>query len=178
MKRNKIRKFLFENSVSNQYNKYIDITLSDKDVDIFDVHRDIIECCGRQPKISVQNASKLLIESSSHEESTKLLKLTSLGSSNVECTPNISLNTTKCLIYAPQLMNYSEEKLEKELFAQGVLRVERMKKKVDDAIVPQPSLILTMNALRLPDFINAAWHRFKTKLYIPRTKRCFYCQKF
>ena len=169
---------LYRKSTSNSYNKYIDLTLSDKELDIFEVHRDIIKCCGRQPKISMQNSNMLLVESNSPEESAKLLELSMLGNTSVTCSANFSLNSTKCMIYAPQLMNYSEEKLVKELSAQGVSKVERMKKKVDDAIVPQPNLILTLNTLRLPEFIHAAWHRYKTKLYIPRPKRCFYCQKF
>ena len=68
--------------VPSTYDKYLTIDLSSTNVDIFEVNRDIKKCCGREPRIS-QNSNKLIVESTSAEESNKLKNLTSLGGISV-----------------------------------------------------------------------------------------------
>ncbi|XP_064115050.1 uncharacterized protein LOC135221156 [Macrobrachium nipponense] len=82
------------------------------------------------------------------------------------------------MIYAPQLMTYSEEKLVEELKDQGIIRIERMKKKINGVLVPLPNLIVTFNSSHLLSIEKAAGLRFKVKQYIPRPRRCFHCQEF
>ena len=173
----KKQQYIPRTRTTNSYDRYINLSI-DKDVDIFDAHREIIKCCGRKPKISIQNSNNLVIEAGSLEESTNLLALSTLGGAAVQSTPNDSLNCSKGIIYAPQLMKYPEDKLQKELKDQGVIKVERVHKKIEGALIAQPSLILTIDMPRLPEFIFAAWHRYKIKIYIPRPRRCFHCQKF
>ena len=163
--------------VPSTFDKYLTIDLSSTNVDIFEINRDIKKCCGRELKIS-QNANKLIVETTSAEESNKLKNLTSLGGISVECTPHFSMNHSRGIIYAPQLMMYSEEKLLNEFEEQGVIKVERMKKKIDGALTPQPSLLLTFNSIRLPSILKAAWFKYEVKQYIPRPRRCFHCQNF
>ena len=118
------------------------------------------------------------MEVNSPEESEKLKNASSLGGVAVRCNPHFNLNTSKGMIYAPQLITYSEEILEKEFEDQGVIRVQQMKKRINGAITPQPGLILTFNAVRLPSSIEAAWYTYKIRQYIPRPRRCFHCQEF
>ena len=96
----------------------------------------------------------------------------------MECSPHVSLNHSRGMIFAPQLVTYSEEKLEKELADQGVIKVERIKKKVSGATIPLPNLILTFDSIRLPAKIKAAWYRYDVRQYIPRPRRCFHCQNY
>lgn len=77
------------------------------------------------------------------------------------------------MIFTPQLMTYSLEKLVEELKDQDVIRVERMK--INGALVPLLNLIIKFNSTQLRNVIKAAWLHFKVKQYIPRL-RCFYCQ--
>ena len=56
--------------------------------------------------------------------------------------------------------------------------MERMKKKVNGVPSPLPNLILTFDSTTLPDMLEAAWFRYKVKQFIPRPRRCFYCQRF
>lgn len=160
------------------YEKYLTLELDSDEVDIFAVHKDIVKHCGRRPKISPQNNKKILICTESQEESDKLKELKDIGGISVKCEPHFNLNHSKGLIYAPQLMPYTEKKLEEELKSEGVVKVERMKKKVDGVLIPQPGLILTFSSLELPHVISAAWYNFKIKQYIPRPRRCYYCQQF
>ena len=160
------------------YNKFLTIKLNDIESDMFEIHRDIVKCCGREPRISSLNKQHLLVEANSPEESRKLLSLSALGGVLIECTPHANLNQSRGLIFAPQLLQYSEEKLERELEAQGVVKVQRLKKKIGGALTPLCSLILTFDSVRLPEYIKAAWFKYKIKQYIPRPRRCFYCQEF
>ena len=56
----------------NSYEKYLTVELdSDRKIEesyIFDVHEEIVKCCGREPKIALHNDGSLLIETSSPEE--------------------------------------------------------------------------------------------------------------
>ena len=161
------------------YDRYLTIELpKDQDKDIFAVYKDIVQCCGRKPVIYPQGNGRLMIETASPDESARLLSITSLGGSEAKCTPDISLNQSKGLIYAPQLMPYSEEKLETEFSSQGVVNVKRLNKRVSGVLTPQPSLVLTFESSKLPEKIEAAWFSFKVKEYIPRPRRCFHCQSF
>ena len=168
---------IFEN---HSYDKYltIDIKQGDQVNDIFDAHRDIIACCGRKPNIYPQGNGRLMIEAASPDESAKLQALSSLGGKEAIVSPDLSLNQSKGIIYAPQLMPYSEEKLECEFLSQGVVKVNRMMRKIAGILTPQPTLILTFNSRKLPDRIEAAWFNYKIKEYIPRPRRCFHCQAF
>ena len=162
----------------DNFDKYLTLDLDDNNLDIFKVHRDIVKQCGRNPKISPQSNNKIIICTESAEESERLKNLTVIGGASVECKPHFSLNQSKGIIYAPQLMGYTEQKLQEEFKGEGVVRVERMTKKVDGVLTPQPSLILTFERCKLPEFLYAAWYRYKVKQYIPRPRRCFYCQEF
>ena len=164
--------------VPTSYDKYLTIDINSPDVDIFDVHKDIIKCCGRSPKISQQSNGKLLVETRSPEESIKLQSLSALGGIDAVCIPHPSFNQSKGITYAPQLMKYSEERLCAEFEEQGVSKVERMRKYVNGALTPQPSLILTFESTVLPEVIYAAWHKLKVKPFIPRPRRCYHCQEF
>ena len=160
------------------FDKYLTLDIDNSDIDIFEVHRDIIKQCGRNPKISPQSNNKIIICTESAEESEKLKNLTVIGGASVECKAHFSLNHSKGIIYAPQLMDYTVQKLQNELKGEGVVKIERMKKKVDGVMTPQPGLILTFDSCKLPEFLYAAWYRYKVKQYIPRPRRCFYCQDF
>ncbi|XP_064090772.1 uncharacterized protein LOC135204539 [Macrobrachium nipponense] len=128
--------------------------------------------------ISYEGRGKLTVESTSTKETEILKALPHLGGVKVECAVHAFWNYSKGMIYAPQLMTYSEKNLVEELKDQGVIRIERMKKRVNGVFVPLPNLIITFNSTRLPSIVKAAWLRFKIKQYIPRPRRCFHCQEF
>ena len=144
----------------SRYEQYLTLDIDDPDVDIFKAHREIKAICGREPKISAQNNRRLIIKTKSPEESQRLQALTSLGGATAQCMPHVSLNYSKGIIYAPQLMVYGECKLQEELADQGVIKVERMKKKINGALTPLPNLILTFNMTRLPSDVVAAWYTY------------------
>ena len=100
---------LFE---SNSYEKYLTFGIENtdiNDVDILDLHREIVKCIGREPKITNQRNGTLLIETSSAEESAKLKALDCFKGIKASCTPHSTLNQCKGVIYSHDLLRYSEE---------------------------------------------------------------------
>ena len=170
---------LFE---STCFDKYLVLSLGDdlsfQDTDIFDMRRDIVKSIGREPKISFQADGTLLIEAISPEESEKMKKLNKIQGYKVDCKCHQSMNSCRGVIFSKQLIKYSEEKLLQEFNEQHVTDVKRIKKKVNDELLPTPLLILTFDLLRLPPTISAAWMRIHVRPYIPSPRRCFHCQKF
>ena len=166
----------------NAYNKFLTLSLENEkkldDLDIFEVHRDIVSCIGREPKISSINGGSLLIEVTSNEESEKLQRMKKLNGTEAKCIPHPSMNQSKGVVYSRELLNYSEDKLLDKFRSHKVVAVHRMKKKVNGILCPQPLLILTFDLLKLPDAISAAWLRLPVKPYFPSPRRCFYCQMY
>ena len=166
----------------NSYEKYLTIELdSDRkidELDIFDVHKEIVKRCGREPKIAPQNDGSLLIEASSPEESRKLLTLKSVSGLKAKCFPHPLFNQVRGVIQSRDLLKYSEERIQEKLENQKVVKVQRMHKKVNGNLVPLPTLILTFDMVKLPSTVKAAWLHFHVKPYVPTPKRCFHCQRF
>ena len=103
---------------SNSYEKYLTFSFENEqkleNLDIFDVHREIVNCIGREPKISPRGDSTLLIEAATPEESLKLQKLKNINGNGAKCVPHKTMNQCKGTIYSKELLHYSEEKLRKE----------------------------------------------------------------
>ena len=135
---------LFE---SNSYDKFLVLSALNgkkvEDLNVFEVHRDIVSCLGRDPKIISQSTGDLLIEVASPEESEKLQRLAAVNGVAASCLPHTSLNNCKGVVYCKELLRYSEEMLLEELRDQHVIEVKRMKKKIGDFLEDQPMLILT-----------------------------------
>ena len=162
----------------SDYDKYLTLEMDSENLEIFAVHKDIVKLFGRKPKISPQNKNKIIVCTESRDESENLKSLSVIGGASVSCKSHYNMNHSKGIIYAPQLMSYTVQKLQEELKTERVVKVERMQRKIDGVITDQPNLILTFASTRLPDSISAAWYNFKVKQYIPRPRRCFYCQEF
>ena len=163
-----------------QYRKFLMIRFDDRkvqDLDL-DVYKEIVTRCERKPKLTPQNDGGLLVEVSSLKDSENLLTLSLLSGVKAVCSPHITLNHCKGVIFSSDLLRYSEDRLREEFADQGVIDVKRIKKRENGEEVPSPLLILTFNLLRLPNSIQAAWLNLKVRPYVPRVRRCFFCQKF
>lgn len=120
----------------------------------------------------------LLIETTSAAQSRRLLELKTLGEFPVEVIPHQSLNTSRGVIYCPDLLNCSTEEILEGLKDQGVIEVRRIKVRKEGNLVDSPNHILTFNNPALPKRVKAAFYSLQVRMYVPPPMRCFRCQKF
>ena len=163
------------------YNKYLIIQFEDgkcENVNVFKGNREIVNCCGGQPKVRSQMDGNLSVEVYSPEQSEKLMKMTQLVGRKVSVIPHPIFNQCRGVIYAPELLSIDAEEIQTELEDQNVTRVVRMRKKVQDQLVPLPTLILSFSTYKLPSVIKAGWLNFKVKPCIPSPIRCYHCQMY
>ena len=163
------------------YNKFLTLSFENntlEDLDMFEIHREIVDSIGKKPKVSKQGDGSLLIEVSSPEESKKIQSITNIKGIQAKCVPHTSLNQCKGVIFSKDLLKYSEEKLKMEFESQSVVEVVRMKKRENGVLVPTPMLLITFDLLKLPSHIYAAWLKIPIRPYIPSPRRCFHCQKY
>ena len=149
-----------------------------QDLDLFNVYKEIVLRCERKPKLTPQNDGGLLVEVSSLKDSETILSLSVLDGVETKSSPHVTLNQCKGFIFSTDLLKYSEDRLKEEFAEQGVVDVRRIRKRENGVEISSPLLILTFNLLRLPNSIQAAWLNLKVRPYVPRVRRCFYCQKF
>lgn len=132
---------------------------------------------------------QLLIETKYSSQVAKLIAATTLGNVlpiTVKLHPH--LNSSKGIIYAPDLMEISEETLAIELKDQKVVEVKRIKrlpnanddpqKKDSEGFVITPLLIVTFNVTVLQKKIKAGYLMLNVEHYIPNPMRCKKCQRF
>ena len=71
-----------------------------------------------------------------------------------------------------------DEEIANELKPQGVVKVERIKRRKDGKLIPADSYILTVETQTIPREIKVGFLNKETKMYIPNPQRCFNCQGF
>ena len=123
---------------------------------IFQTYRDLVEACGSAPKVVPQADGSLLVEVGDAAQSERLQALSTVGSLSISCTPHATLNQSRGVVYAKELLRFSVEELQLELADQGVVRVERVRKKMDGVLSDTPTLFVTFDSLRLPEVLVAA----------------------
>ena len=78
------------------------------------------------------------------------------------------------MVRSKDLEGVSEEEICENLSSS----VKRIKVRRDNELVPTNTLILTFNTPTLPDSVKAGYLHNPVVLYIPKSLRCFKCQKF
>jgi len=122
---------------------------------------------------------QLLIKTSSHSYSSKLLGLTDLAGVPVKATPHRTLNSSKGVIRCSELKHASEDEIASELAHQGVVDCFNIKVKGQDGVRRNTNTyILTFNTAALPKHIKIGYIHTKVEMYIPNPLRCFQCQKY
>ena len=96
----------------------------------------------------------------------------------VKVSPHRTLNYRRCVIFCKELAGMDEEEIANELKSQGVVKVERMKRRKDGQLIPTDSYILTVETQTIPKEIKVGFLNKETKVYIPNPQRCFNCQGF
>ncbi|XP_022905263.2 uncharacterized protein [Onthophagus taurus] len=119
----------------------------------------------------------LLVETASAVQAKRVLVSKRIGNIDVEVNPHRALNTSKGIVYCPDLLNCFLEEIQAELKPQGVIDVRRIKSKREGVLSDTPNHILTFNRPILPKKVKAAYYSLDVRLYIPAPMRCFKCQR-
>ena len=185
LKDRKIRKLLTLEEVftsEQKFLKYHVLTFPGIEIatelNVIKANKDIKEHLAHGYKISKLSKNSLLIEVSSEEQLQKLNKLTNVAGHPVTVQPHRTMNYTKGTIYSENLGNSTEEEILECLTDQGVIKIERMKRKQGNQLIDTHRYILTFKLNRLPRVVKLAdWHHEIVDQYIPRPMRCLKCQR-
>ena len=140
--------------------------------------REIKNKIGIPKKISKLNRDSLLIEVKTNSQGKKLMEMKYITGFEVTVNEHKTMNQCKGTLYSETLSNSTEEELLECLNEQGVIKVERMKRRVYGDLVDTHRYILTFNRTELPPLIRLAdWHHEPIDLYIPPPLRCQQCQR-
>ena len=144
----------------------------------FAIAKGIQGLAGVAKQIKPMPSGDLLVEVTKRAHCENLLRSTTLVNVNIRVTPHRTLNTSRGVIYCPNLKVCDDTELEEELKAQGVGHIRCITRRTPDAIVKTGSYILTFNTPHLPEYILAGYLNIRVNCFIPNPLRCFNCQKF
>ncbi|GFR30720.1 putative adenylate cyclase type 3-like protein [Trichonephila clavata] len=119
-------------------------------------------------------------ETATQAQSNNLLQCTNLSNISITATPHKTLNSSKGVIYCPDLIPLPDSEIEEELASQGggVEAVKRITSIKDGKTVTSPLFILTFSKHTLPENILIGYLNIKIRPYIPNPLRCFRCQSY
>ena len=134
---------------------------------------------GTPKKVVERRDGGLNITINDQEQSRRLVTLTSLAGVSVEAVSDRNLNKSQGTIRYENHPGYSHQELLEALKEQQVTEIYQLTKKNEDKTsTPLPIYILTFGTTRLPERINIGWTSCPVRIYIPRPRRCFKCQRF
>ena len=150
----------------------------DTKLNVIATDKEIKNKIGLPRKISKLNKDSLLIEVKTSSQGKKLMELKRITGLEVTINEHKSMNQSKGTLYSETLSNSTEEELLECLQEQGVIKIERMKRREYGELVETHRYILTFNRTELPPLIRLAdWHHEPIDLYIPPPLRCHQCQR-
>merc|ERR1719259_1062742 len=129
-------------------------------------------------KMKKLNRDTILIEVKSDNQGKKLKEIKKVTNLEAEVKEHQSLNQSKGTVYSEAMSNSSIEELMEALSDQHVIKIDRMKKKVNGVIEPTHRYIITFNKPDLPQSIKiVSWHFELIEAYLPKPMRCLTCQR-
>ncbi|GFV35405.1 uncharacterized protein TNCV_3204371 [Trichonephila clavipes] len=123
-------------------------------------------------------SSDLLVETNSSVLSKSYLSAKTFLDSPLLVTLHISLNSSRGVIFEPDLLYTSKAEILEGFSNQSVVQVRRVTLKIYIRIIPTKHIILMFNSPKLPTTIKAGYLNCKIRPYIPNPLRCYKCQRF
>ncbi|GFT33207.1 uncharacterized protein TNCV_4598831 [Trichonephila clavipes] len=115
---------------------------------------------------------------SSSQQASALTKLRHLATIDVTVVAHRSLNYSRGVISAADLLHVSTEEILENLQDQKVCGVQNITIRWDGQVLDTKHLILTFATPDLPQSVKAAYLNCPVRPYIPNPLRCFQCQRF
>lgn len=141
-----------------------------EEMDPFDVGRTINDLVGHVKEAKTTRSGEYSLRVTS-EQAKRLTKLKKLKSGlKIRCEQHPTKNVTKCVISHHTIAKIPDEKLLKEMKAQGVVEVRSMGKS-------GKLRVLTIKGTKTPPTLKIGPITIKTGTYYPMVRRCRKCQQ-
>ena len=134
---------------------------------------------GNPKKISKLNKNSLMIQITAEKQGKILRELKTVSGHPTVCEPHRSLNIVKGTVLSETMGNIPMDDLLTTLENQGVSKIERIKRKVENELRDTNRYIITFNRTKLPPLLKLTeWHHEIVETYVPKPARCTRCQTF
>ena len=185
IKDRKIRKLIPLEEIfktERKYSTYYVINFPSVDIDsqlnVIATDKGIKTKIGNPQKITKMSKSVLLIQIASENQANLLKQINIIAQQPVTVEQHRTMNHSKGTVDSETMSRSTETEILDILKNQGVSKVERMKRRIDGALVDTHRYILTFNRTQLPSLIKLTdWHREIVEVYIPTPLRCVQCQR-
>ena len=183
LKQRRITQILFDQSNQEpRFPKFFSMKFPrleiDTKINVIATDLDIKRQIGFPKTIKKQNRDTLLIEVKSAEQGKKLLATKNIAGEEVHVQEHVTMNQSKGTLYSETLSNSTLDELYEALKPQGVVKIERMKRKVSGTLTDTHRYIITFNRSELPPLIKLTdWHHELVEQYVPTPLRCVNCQR-
>jgi len=146
----------------------------------FLVEKAVANVCGKVNGIKLSREGRLIVETKSAKQASKLMELTNLNSDiEVLVSENERMNSSKGVIFATVLLCESNETILEHLSVQHVVAIERAKRRnqVGD-LIESGLFFVTFSTREIPEYLNVGYLHLPVCPFIPRPTQCFSCGKF
>ncbi|GFX48784.1 uncharacterized protein TNCV_3479681 [Trichonephila clavipes] len=142
------------------------------------IEKAITGSIGEVKSICKMRSGDLFIEVSLAKQATVLIKLQKLAHLDIIVAPHSNLNFSRGVISPVDFLHVSTEEIAKNMKAQKVCDVRRLKIRWDGQILNTKHLILTFSTPDLPQTVKMTHIRCPVRPYIPNPLLCFQCQRY
>ncbi|GFY24870.1 uncharacterized protein TNCV_2690611 [Trichonephila clavipes] len=147
-------------------------------VSSFLIEKAITSSIGQVKTIRKMRSGDLFLEITSAKQSAALKNLSKMAHFDITVVPHNSLNFSRGVISAADLLNLSPDEIQENMQDQKVCNVRRITIRRDGQVLNTKHLILAFSMPELPQSIKAAYLHCPVRPYIPNPLRCFQCQRF
>ncbi|GFS83425.1 uncharacterized protein TNCV_1059851 [Trichonephila clavipes] len=144
----------------------------------FLIEKAITSSIGPVKTIRKMRSGDLFLEVASAKQSSALRTLRKMAHIDITFVPHNTLNYSRGVISAADLLNVSTEEIKENMVDQKVCEVRRITIRRDGQVLNTKHLILTFSTPELPQSVKAAYLHCPVRPYIPNPLRCFQCQRF
>lgn len=145
----------------------------------FLINKIITNSAGKVNSIKKLRDGSVLVETATNKQTEALFKVKQfLPEIPVTVQPHLKLNSSKGVIFCPDLVDISKEEILFELKNQNVIDLYKITRKAQDQITTTPLIILTFGTPTIPPTINVGFYRLSVRKYVPPPMRCYLCQSY
>lgn len=145
----------------------------------FLIKRVVDNTCGEVAECKKLRNGTILVKTKNLNQAKKLIELKNLSPNiDIAVSWHNSLNYAKGVIYSNDLRGIPEDEILNELKHQKVIKVEKIKRKVNDVVEETGLVIVSFESSTLPAELNIGYERVKIRTYVPLPLRCKECLRY